>query len=229
MKYRTPLSVLAACLLLVLAGAACDSDKKSTSDDGEQAAPATSEKADKGADEQQEERARSADAGNADAQGQPSATSGSGTVAEKPPLEIADLLTPKDAEEIANGGTFKAEHLVGEPPSPDYNARHLRPEQGNDYGVGLQVWSFQKVESAEKRFQDLKSQYLAVKEAPEAAEGLAGEAFLSQRSGIKNLVFHIDTPPRIIAVSCSTKLCQSQTDLMELAEKVAERVQDSGE
>jgi hypothetical protein len=201
-------------LAVSLCAAGCDSDKKkaATGDDAgaDTAAPSKEPEA---ADDR-------ADASAAPGAGEarPTATaSEKGTIDEKPPLDIEGVLPVEVVTKIAGGGNFEAEKLVGVEPSPTYNARRIKPAGGGNYGAGLQVWSFDKADGAGAKLSTMKSQYLNVSKAPDSAKGLGDAAFVAERSGIRNLVFAVDEPACVAAVSCSKEVCSSDKELVQLA------------
>lgn len=151
----------------------------------------------------------------------------SGTLKPEPPLEIDGLMKSDDVASVADGKDFRTTKLPGREPGPNYNAQRLRPPQGDDYGAGLQVWSFSSEKEAKKRLEELRSQYLAVQDPPDSAGPLADSGFVSARSGIRNFVFSVDSPARVVAVSCSEAVCDSNETLAKLARRVAGRVRSN--
>lgn len=157
--------------------------------------------------------------------GRPSARSEqSGTITQKPPLEIDTYMTPEALSKVIGGGAYQSTSLPGKKPSPTYNARRFQPSNGRDYGAGLQVWSFDQQKALESTFEALRSQYLNVEDPPESAGSLQDRAFLSKRSGIRNVVFHLEAPRRIVAVSCGQQTCGSTDILLKLARDIEERI-----
>ncbi|MFB6264796.1 MAG: hypothetical protein ABEL76_14400 [Bradymonadaceae bacterium] len=155
-------------------------------------------------------------------------TSESGVLIEKPPLEISSLLTPKDVSEVTGGGSFEAVDLPGRTPSGKYNDQRIAPTDGSGYGAGVQLWSFEGASDARNTFQQLKNQYLNVADAPDAAAKFASAGFVSERAGVKQLVFRTSSPPRIAAVSCSATLCKKNATLVEMGKRVAGRLENGG-
>lgn len=150
----------------------------------------------------------------------------SGTLEDQPPLEIEGLLKRDDVSSIADAESFEQADLPGRRPSPNYNARRFRPGSGDAYGAGLQVWSLDSNDEASERLSELRSQYLNVSDPPESAGSLAESGFVSTRSGIRNFVFTVASPPRVVAVSCSAPVCDSNEALAKLARRVAGRVRN---
>lgn len=216
MKYWTYTTLLVGVLLF--GGSGCDNDKKQQSDDAGTDTGATSAES--------AEQKQKGDKGDDQSDKRPAAESKeSATIDEKPPLQIDSYLTREDLAEITEIETSEATNLPGRDPSPTYNARRIAPAKDGDYGAGLQVWTFEKPDEAQKRLSELRSQYLNVKEP---AEELGGEgAFTSKRGGIRNFVLKLENPPRIVAVSCSIETCDSTEKSHELVERVRERMTES--
>ena len=219
-RYTKTLLSLVACVSMLAAGA-CDSDDKEASDDaGADTAQAAKEAQNGGSAAAQKP---GPDAG-AESKRRTAEASQSGQITEKPPLEIEELLTVEDLEKKYQSMSFETGPLVGLAPSPRYNARRIYPSGGEDYGAGLQVWSFDKASSATQRLKSFKEQYLNVSSLPEDASDFGKDAFVAERSGIRNLLFQTDEPVRVVAVSCSNEICKSTANLVALAEIVKDRV-----
>lgn len=154
------------------------------------------------------------------------ATDESATISEKPPLKIDGLLTSDDVASLADNQSFTTADLPGTDPSPTYNAVRFKPNDSDDYGAGLQVWSFSDSEKATSRYKRLNNQYLNVSEPGDDVEVPGTEAFVSDRGGILQFVVKLDEPPHVLAVSCSPSLCESAGDAAELATQVADRIRE---
>lgn len=223
MKYFRKTSAIAA-LLLVFA-VACDSDKSEGEEDAGGDAAQSTETGTGQADDQ----GGSEQTGAPSEDSRPSAKSTEkGTIQEKPPLQVESFLTIDDLRSIEKSKDFAPGKLVGRDPSPKYNAKRVHPEGGGNYGAGIQVWAYKKESAAKKRVDDMKAQYLNVGPVPEDAKGFGASAFVSQRSGIKNFVFHVGNPPRTVAVSCSKEICDTDAKMTQLADQVRERIEASG-
>jgi len=81
----------------------------------------------------------------------------------------------------------------------------------------VQIWSFKEADAANAKLSAMRSQYLNVSEPPDSAEPLGEGAFVAERSGIRNLVFALDDPAYVGAVSCSEQVCSSDEKLVKLA------------
>ncbi len=154
------------------------------------------------------------------------ATDESATISEKPPLEIDGLLTSDDVGSLADDQSFTTADLPGTDPTPTYNAVRFKPTDSDDYGAGLQVWSFSDKQGATSRYERLNSQYLDVSQPGDDIDVPGSNAFVSDRGGILQFVVKLDEPPHVIAVSCSPSLCESAGDAAELATKVADRIRE---
>jgi hypothetical protein len=150
----------------------------------------------------------------------------SGTITEKPPLDVESLLTPEDLGQLVSG-SYESTKLPGRKPSPTYNARRLRPGDGSDYGAGLQIWAVDDASKAKSKLDDLRKQYLNVGDPPKDKVGpFQGRSFLAQRGGIRNFGFRVSEPTRIVVVSCSVRTCESIDTLVRLAKRVEGRIQE---
>lgn len=180
----------------------------------------TAERADTTVEDQPEQDAAS----QAPAQQKASAeTTESAQLAENPPLDIDGLLTDKDVEKMVGQGQYTAADLLGQEPNPSYNSIRFRPEDGNNYGAGLQVWKFEDSAAAQNRFGQLRNQYLDVSELPTSLEHPGRRAFVSERGGIRQLVVQFDRPTGIVALSCTDPVCKNNRDAVRLLRVVAER------
>ncbi|MFB6351965.1 MAG: hypothetical protein ABEN55_16010, partial [Bradymonadaceae bacterium] len=184
MTYRRFSSIAVA--LLVLASWACDNKSSQKKGDAGADTAQTDKAGSQATDTGDTQSSARADTGQSEPS-RPSATADqSGTISEKPPLNIEGLLEPKDVADLAGSGSFEKGPLPGVKASPSYNAYRLAPTKTDGYGAGLQVWSFEDESTAAQRINELKSQYLNVKPAPKEAKTLGSSAFVSTRSGIKS-------------------------------------------
>lgn len=224
MTYRRCSSIAVTLLLLMSWGC----DNKSSDQHGDAGADATQQTDNDKPDESSSKdtaTAKKRDTGQSEPARPTAKADESGTITEKPPLEIGQLLNRQDVADLAGGGTFEKAPLPGMEASPSYNAHRLKPKDGDGYGAGLQVWAFEDESTAAQRINELKTQYLNVEPAPKEAKTLGSSAFLSTRSGIKSLVYQTSNPStRVIAISCAEEICKKPKDLMTLADKVGKRL-----
>jgi|GEM_PF-3714428 len=156
----------------------------------------------------------------------PSATSPNGAeVALEPPLDISGLLKSEDLSALTTA-KISTEKLSGTPATPTYNSTRLFPESGEDYGVGLQVWTFEKERDALEFVAQMRAQYLGVKDAPADAPTQGARAFLAARGGIENYIFAPENAANhVLAISCGADFCTNGwADLKILASTVGARV-----
>lgn len=221
MTYWTRSILVAAVTLLVAAG--CDSDSDSDQNDaggGDAIQTEQADEPDTGSDD-----ADTADSSPDAGDDRPAATaSESGTIDEKPPLEIREFLPVEQIQKIDESREYTRSPLPGIEPSPNYNAFRIHPSQGDDYGAGLQVWKFEEEGKGGQRFDELKSQYLNVDPKAAVLEGLDAQGFASTRGGIQNVVVFAGGNKVVYALSCSKTLCDSPDKLRELVSYVHEEL-----
>jgi len=225
MTYRILMTVAA---VLVALGPACDSDSASSVEDagGDASESETVDEGDEKADEG--DRKQGAEGGEKGSEGRPSARADeSATLHEDPPPRIDALVEADDVESLAGGGSFEPAELPGRDPSPSYNARRFKPEDGSGYGAGIQLWAFDDAEAAQKRLKEFRAQYLDTGSIREDYRKILGaSAFVSTRGGIHNILFSVDRPARVAAVSCSVEMCEKRELFFEFAAEVRERLAD---
>jgi hypothetical protein len=217
MTYWTRSTIVAAVVLFVAAGCDSDSDADQTDAGGGDAIQTEqTDQPDTGSEDARTDK--SPDAG----EGRPSATADeSGTINEKPPLEIEEFVPFEKIQQLDESREYTRSFLTGAEPTPNYNAVRIHPSQGGDYGAGLQIWKLADEGKAVEKFNQLKKQYLDV--AP-GLENIDAKSFTSTRADIQNVVVHPEGGPFVYAVSCSKKLCDSPDKLTELVGFVHEEL-----
>ncbi len=216
MTYTNCATILAASMLLVVP-LGCDNDKESSEEDA-------------GPDVTEVERTDTAggadDSPGPDAGERPSARAGeSGTIDEKPPLPIEELLPVDLVQEMTESSELARAPIPGINPSPDYNAVRLHSREEDGYGVGLQVWRLEEPKAARSHFEKLRGQYLEPSESEELVDELERPVFTSTRSDVANIVTWLEEPPVVVAISCATDTCDSSKSMAELARAVLDRLQ----
>lgn len=146
------------------------------------------------------------------------------TIARNPPLDISSLLPLEALEQLIGNKPLRTEPLAGQPATSTYNALRIFAEDAseNAYGVGLQVWKLSDLEEAQSRLNELKLQYLGVQDPPQNLK-IAEDAFISERSGIRNYLF-VAPPSHMIGISCESGLCSNWSTLVELGTSVQSKL-----
>lgn len=161
----------------------------------------------------------------------PSATSPrDAQVALKPPLDISGLLKAEDLSALTTA-KISSEKIAGAAATPTYNSARFFAEDSQDYGVGLQVWTFEEPGDALEFVAKMRAQYLGVKDAPADAPAQGERGFLAARAGIENYIFTPESGAHyVLALSCGADLCPNGwADLNALTSTVAARVGGSEE
>lgn len=144
-------------------------------------------------------------------------TSRRGIVPSEAPLDLSELLTPRDLADLFPDGQISTQPFPGQRPSASYNARRFSLDDDPTlFGVGLQAWNFDDPDSQRHRLDALRDQFLNVSDPPDNAPD---DAFLSRRAGLLTLVFPHPDQPRLFALTCDTSLCTGNS-LVSLADTV---------
>jgi hypothetical protein len=108
--------------------------------------------------------------------------------------------------------------LEGQPPSSDYNT--IRYGGADHLGVTIQVWTRPTARETSEHFQRLVDTYPVTREGPRIAD----DSFYANFSGIRQLVFMSRSQGTVVVVACDQQVCDEQSDIVRLAEQVAERL-----
>ncbi len=144
-----------------------------------------------------------------------------GVISDDPPLAMDDFFSQDDAERLITDTDLETITIAGQDVSPTQNSIRYAPAgaEHDIFGVGLQVWDMSDEEmDAPQRVAALRQQFLNV---DDDIDGASDDAFLSERSGIRSLVFLPDEGPYVFILSCDVDHCSDVDELVQMGNAIA--------
>ncbi len=146
-----------------------------------------------------------------------------GVISETPPLSTDSFLTEEMAQRIIVDTDLTTQSIEGQDVSQTQNSVRYAPLGADHefFGLGLQIWDMSDRDvEPQQRVDELRDQFLGTGDADD--EKAPSGAFISQRTGIRSLVFTADTDPYVFVLSCDTTHCERWDALYELGTEIAE-------
>ena len=142
-----------------------------------------------------------------------------GVIPSDPPLGAESYFDADLAGQLVDADDLRVSPIAGQHGAGSHDAIRFAPADDDRFGAGLQIWDLEGEDiSPEERLDELRDQFLGTTDAgDEAPDG----AFLSQRSGIRNIVFVAESGPYLFVLSCDDDHCSNTRTMTELAAEIA--------